>query len=70
MKTQTTKKPKFETAMSFAKPEAKALPKDSRSEIRLNADIRADLFQKIKIEAVKRNTSIKALMEQLIEKHL
>lgn len=70
MKTQTTKKPKFDNALSFAKPESKATAKVARPEIRLNADIRADLFQKIKIEAVKRSTSVKAILEQLIDKHI
>ena len=70
MKPQTTQKPKFDTALSFAKPEAKVKAKDPEAEIRLNANIRADLFKKIKIEAVKQNTSIKALIEQLIEKHI
>jgi hypothetical protein len=70
MKPQTTKKPRFDTAMNFAKPESKAKPNSEKALTRINADIRADLFQKIKIEAVRRNTSIKTLIEELIQKHL
>jgi hypothetical protein len=70
MKAQTTKKPRFDNAMNFATPESKTKPKSEKAVIRINADIRADLFQKIKIEAVRRNTSIKTLIEELIHKHI
>ena len=40
------------------------------SDVRLTANIRADLHQKLKIEAVMRRTTMGELIEELIEQNL
>jgi hypothetical protein len=71
-KAVSIKKPQRETVLAFA--EAKKAKKGSMlipdGDVRMTANIRADLHRRLKVEAVMRQTTIGELLEGFIENNI
>jgi hypothetical protein len=64
----TLTKPDLQAVKAFAKGSRSGLVPEG--DVRLTANIRADLHRKLKHAAVDRGTTVGELLEELVEKHL
>ena len=69
---KSVRKPTLDTrqALDFAEGDTKRSGLVPEGDVRLTANIRADLHMKLKMRAVQERTTIGELIEELIEKHL